>query len=456
MRRFPTLFLAFLLGAGCQQPRGTTGSPDSGSDQDSGVDTNDAGSPDANDLPSNVYPAFKLDVPQVESLHGRVLSAPTVVPVFFANDTSTTTIQKVTQFLGLVGSSSYWSGAVGEYGVGPLTATAAYMSTDKPSGTIQDSDIQNWILNKIATDPDFPQPDENTIYAMHYPSGVTIELQGGFGQGTSQSCRDFGGYHSDITLPVTATAGDAADGGTFTVNPNGASYGSYAVIPRCGSFGPLSGVDAVTGTESHELAEASTDPYPNLDPAYGQIDEKHIFWEFVIGGGEVGDMCAQNPGAFTKFQGLAFTVQRIWSNKNAREGHDPCQPVLPGEVYFNSMPVLSDTTTLNIGQQVTFESVNVAVGSSITIDLDLFSDSDTGAIDSGGSGDWQVQVQDLNQLMGGRPSVDYSLSPLSGRNGNQLQLTVSPKAASQYGANAFLVTSTLGNYTNLWVGAVGQ
>jgi hypothetical protein len=67
-----------------------------------------------------------------------------------------------------------------------------------------------------------------------------------------------------------------------------------------------------------------------------------------------------------------------------------------------------------------------------------------------------VQVQDLSQLGGGQPLVDFSLSPLSGRNGNQLELKITSRVASQYGADAFLVISTLGNYSNLWVGAVGQ
>jgi hypothetical protein len=303
---------------------------------------------------------------------------------------------------------------------------------------------------------------------MHYPAGLTISLSSGGGGGSSASCTDFGGYHSDFALPPTTTvtldpadagaadggmedAGDLPDGGTITFlsNPNGLSYAAYAVIPRCTNFGSLTGIDAVTGAESHELAEASTDPYPNDEPAYATVDDRHFFWERALGGGEVGDMCAQNLGAFTKFEGLAFTVQRIWSNKNAKEGHDPCQPELPGEVYFNSMPELKDLTTVNFGgTSLTYESVNVPVGSSRTINLDLFSEGDTG-------GPWTVSVQDLNSFAGGQALVDFTLSPISGQNGNQLQMSIVPKTASRR-SDTFIVVSTRGNDQNLWVGAVND
>jgi hypothetical protein len=359
---------------------------------------------------------------------------------------------------------------VGEYGVGSLSAVAPYMSSESLTGTIQDSDIQNWILHKLATDPRFPQPSENTVYAMHYPSGVTITLPSVGGGAVDTSCTDFGGYHSNFQLPATSTvtidlsdagtadggaddAGELADGGvvTFVSNPNNLSYAAYAVIPRCSNFGAQSGIDALTATESHELAESATDPYPNDDPAYAQVDTKHYFWERALGGGEVGDMCAQFPNAFASFEGLAFTVQRIWSNKNAREGHDPCQPGLPGEVYFNSMPELKDSATVGSGgTSVTIESVNVPVGSSKTINLDLFSEGDTG-------GPWMVQVEDYSQLGGGPTLLDFTLNPPSGQNGNQLQLTVLPKTASASGRSAlFVVKSTRGNDANVWIGAVND
>ena len=96
----------------------------------------------------------------------------------------------------------------------------------------------------------------------------------------------------------------------------------------------------------------------------------------MLGGGEVGDLCAQEPGAFTQFPELAYTVQRTWSNAAAMASHDPCVPALANEVYFNAVPELNDTIT--IGGMFTMLGVQIPVGQTKTIDLDLFSDGDTG------------------------------------------------------------------------------
>ena len=39
---------------------------------------------------------------------------------------------------------------------------------------------------------------------------------------------------------------------------------------------------------------------------------------------------------------VAAAMEAGASNKAAAAGHEPCVPALPGEVYFNSAPVLPD------------------------------------------------------------------------------------------------------------------
>src|SRR5262249_42285690 len=148
--------------------------------------------------------------------------------------------------------------------------------------------------------------------------------------GAQKSCESFGGYHDSITLDEAHGARDVA----------------YAVVPRCPSFGHLHGVDALTAAESHELIEAATDPYPMTNPAFLEPDQAHLSWLLALGGGEVGDMCAQSPGAFTKFAELPYVVKRSWSNTAAMNSHDPCVPAPPDEVYFNSVPELGDSVTI--------------------------------------------------------------------------------------------------------------
>jgi hypothetical protein len=200
------------------------------------------------------------------------------------------------------------------------------------------------------------------------------------------------------------------------------------------------------------MAEAATDPLPmSSQPSYAQVDDAHIYWMRLLGGGEVGDMCAQFPSAFTTFSELPYTVQRIWSNAAAKAGHDPCQPALPGEVYFNAAPVLSDTiSTTYFGQPVTVKGVHIPVGQSKTIPLELYSDAPT-------SGPWKVSVADAASAFGGATALlSLSLDKNTGVNGEKLNLTIKVMAAGKHGTETFIVQSSLGGQQNLWFGLVGS
>ena len=71
-----------------------------------------------------------------------------------------------------------------------------------------------------------------------------------------------------------------------------------AILSGC--LGGLSVMDALTGTSSHELCEAITDPVPGT----GWYDQTN---------GEIGDICAW------KFKTLAgYNVQLEWSNKDGK------------------------------------------------------------------------------------------------------------------------------------------
>jgi hypothetical protein len=132
---------------------------------------------------------------------------------------------------------------------------------------------------------------------------------------------------------------------------------------------------------------------------------------------------------FTQFSYLNYTVQRTWSNKAVKAGHDPCQPELPGEVYFNAAPVLPDMAQVNIqGQTVTIRSVKIPVGSSKTIPVELWSEAPTGP--------WTVSANDLS---GG--ALTLSLDKSTGQNGDVLNLTIKVNQAGQGGLEAFIVKS---------------
>src|SRR5690348_2621144 len=134
-------------------------------------ETPDAAPPDAFAEASHAAP------PQVVKGSGDVLAAPTVVPIFFANDPSQATIE---QFLGQLAASSYWSATTSEYGIGAITIAPSIVSQDTPPTT--DTDLETWLTTN------YPTPDPSTIYTVFLPPGVTLL------QGTAKSCIAFGGY----------------------------------------------------------------------------------------------------------------------------------------------------------------------------------------------------------------------------------------------------------------------
>ena len=407
------------------QDAGSTGA-------DGGVVTVPDAAPDVapdvdNGAPSETYPAPHPPLPEVVSSGGPVLASPKVVPIFFPGYAYKT---QIIDYLSKLGATPYWSAAVGEYGVGALTAGRAIELTEMPPSTISDSEIQAWLTGKLdGTHADFGMPDPSTIYTIYYPDTTSITL--GQGGGGGASCVDFGGYHENIEL------------GGKTI--------PYAVIPQCAKFHALMGIDVVTGTSSHEFIEAVTDPYPASNPAYSGVDDPHFVWELAIGGGEVGDMCSPFDSSFYKPAGFDYIVQRGWSNAAAKANKDPCVPGIPSLPYFNSAAVLPDMITLNFGgQSVTAPGVKIPVGSSKTIEIDLFSEAKT-------AGAWNVSAKQPSR--GGAmttPNLDFKWDRTSGVNGEKLHLTITALKASQYKASSFVVVSQMGTQKAYWVGLVGN
>jgi hypothetical protein len=107
---------------------------------------------------------------------------------------------------------------------------------------------------------------------------------------------------------------------------------------------------------SHELIEAATDPYPEVQPLFTIEDYTSPFY-FVPG--EVGDLCVGNnmkETAVVNGVNYTFWVQRTWSNAAAAAGNDPCVPYLPNAgAYYNVSAVPNQTLEVQAGQTVTYQ-----------------------------------------------------------------------------------------------------
>lgn len=424
--------LVFVLSAACgdDDPASTATSGShtttTGAAGDGGSGGDGAGSTSSNGMGGAgggpvMYPAPHPPQPLVAASGGPVLAHPQVYPVFFGEQSAFETA--VADFIAHVGGSDYWTQISQEYGVGPLQYHDPVDLPALAGDTIDDTEIQAWLTDALnANDPSLPAPDDDTLVALYYPSSITITQEG------AESCVAFGGYHSNITL-------DAA---------HGHRHVAYSVVPHCGASSMFDAIEQATVATSHELLEASTDPYPMDDPAFSAVGLEHIAWYLTFGGTELADMCSPYQDAYGTFPGLDYTVQRSWSNAAAAASHDPCVPSVGGP-YFNSSPVFPDM--VDIGGGMTTEAVIIPVGGSKTIEVDLFSDADTGA-------DWSLNAFNGSVYSGGPNYLELSFDESHGRNGDKLALTIHVTSAPNYMLEPFFIVSSLGQKQALWAGLV--
>jgi hypothetical protein len=109
------------------------------------------------------YPAHHSAAPQRLTYGGPVLG-PHVIPVFYANDPMQAQLQ---QFLSPLATSSYWSTATSEYGVGALIISPSIVTTDTAPTSITASDLRASLAGHIGgASPDWPAPETNDLYVL--------------------------------------------------------------------------------------------------------------------------------------------------------------------------------------------------------------------------------------------------------------------------------------------------
>jgi hypothetical protein len=357
-------------------------------------------------------PLGPVSFPQVVNHQGPVLATPHVVPIFFQGDTSETALEDfMTQLAS--SSSSFWGDVTSEYGVGALSIGSSIVVSDMPPAMIDTAGIESWLTGHLDADAGWPPVDSSSVFVVFYPSGTTV-ADPLFGT----SCTDFNGFHYQGIVDTSLV---------------------YAIIPRCASAGPLVGIDGLTATLSHELVEVATDPFLQTMPAWAYTDEDHLIWSFVPGA-EVADMCSLEPQSVQQIVG-SYYVQRPWSNKSALAGHDPCVPTL-SQPYFNAAPVLDQSVSIAFQMQyVQTRGIDVPLGQTRTIAVQLFGDSNAGT--------WSVQALDTKSPAG----LTFSWDKTTGTVGDVLHLTITRTADS---SDEFILESTSGMTANLWFGYVAD
>lgn len=369
--------------------------------------------------PSTTYPAFAPAMGQLRSNGGTVLTNPVIVTVTWPSDTRANDLEALGD---TVGAGAYWKAVVSEYGA--LAAVSGAPNhvrlTDAAPASISDTDLATFVQTNLAkTDGTaWPTPDAgNPVYILYLPETTDLILSG-----KSACASGVGGYHDSTTV-------------------NGRSV-AYAIVPSCGDF------NSVTLSASHELAEAATDPYPRARPAWSGFQDNDLAWDmFQQFQSENGDACEfyRDSDAAAGETDVNFTVQRQWSNKSARAGHNPCVPAAKGEVYFNTTPlnledIQADLSALAGDAKGTdlqpTKGFKVKVGATRQIPLGFYSDGSMAA--------WTIKAIS-GGIAGGHGSgsaLDLVLDVTDGQNGNKAYLSVTVNAAGKTNTELVTIVST--------------
>jgi hypothetical protein len=361
--------------------------------------------PGGNDGDSGIY-GETWDMPQAVNFSGPVVKRPLFVPITFS-DYDQDQADEVEDFIASVGCTPYWKAITKDYGIGTGSSAKPVRLTETAWTKIADTGIQTWLRGKLdAKDPAFEPNTSDVIYAIFVPYTTTVTLQG------QPSCQAFGGYHNATKLS------------------NGNRV-AYAVLPDCGGF------DQLTSALSHELIEAATDPYPQIQPGYGQTDDGHLTWSLVAGG-EVGDLCEFNNDAYFMPQGFPWTVQRTWSNSEAFAGRDPCVPAA-ATPWVAAIPDQPDVIHFFNNAM---KGIKMAPNDVRTINLKLVSTS---------MQSFSVSAKDIASFQGGTPHLSFTVTPSSGKAGDTLQLKIAKTSNdNNYGIEIFAVFASGGGKTSMY------
>jgi hypothetical protein len=199
---------------------------------------------------------------------------------------------ELTDFSQSLFAIEWWRSLADEY---HLQAGGATVLTGKPmhQTSLTTHDVLEYVTDAIASGP---QPNGNTFYLLFIPYGIPVG-----------NCDKYGGYHAPF--------GRLGDNLGIAQNCVDDSLSVYTVVA------------------SHEISEAATDPDLrswSLAPAPPHEPWRDDIWRsFNFGGHEIGDLCEE-----TRWTEGPYVYQRLWSNRAAHSGPDPCAP-LRNDPYFN-------------------------------------------------------------------------------------------------------------------------
>ncbi len=193
---------------------------------------------------------------------------------------------------------TYPVAASGEYGIQSSAYAGAVHLTSPPPPVLYDSDIRSMVVSLLSSNAVSYAP--GTVYEFFIPGSTTYYRDP---NSSVALCAELVGYHSSTVYNAQPVL--------------------YAVIGDCGGATTfaLDDLQSIMVTASHEIMEAATDPVNEGSWAYPYPFPHQDPW--ANAGGEVGDMCDWDTESVDSQGDL---VQRVFSNRLAAQGGDPCAP----------------------------------------------------------------------------------------------------------------------------------
>jgi hypothetical protein len=365
-------------------------------------------SPPGNDGDAGFRPAFAPDVGQIVSNGGPVIAAPKIVTVTWAADPNQTALE---DFGDKLGGSSFWKETTAEYGVGPGTSGGHVRIASPPPATQDASILDAWVVDQITNGAttDWPAYDASTIYVVYIPAATQLMPHGAF--------------HSEVVV-------------------GSSPHVPYAVIDENGDGngnGGLAVLDVATRNAAHEIAEVATNPHIFSDMGIVGFDAKHVAWQMAISDAELGDICEVNADALFKGGAeLPHTLQRLWSNKSAVAGHNPCVPA-PAEAYYGVTPLDLETVSVFVDAATSARpgwGYRVPVGATKTIKLGFYSDQPMAS-------PWTITAIEGSWFAASNEHrLTVAIGRATGNNGDVGTIDVTANAMSTGAGNAALLEVT--------------
>jgi hypothetical protein len=161
-------------------------------------------------------------------------------------------------------------------------------------------------------------------------------------------------------------------------------------------------------------------------------------------------MCEYQTGSWYQPAGFPWWVQRVWSNRAASLGTQPCVPPATPD-YAYAAPDLTDSLTVTL--ESTPESaatVQIAVGGTKAIDVHVV----------GGQPTVPIEVEAMDGVFyasGAMPHLSLTLDRTVALPGDTLHLTIEKLSADPYyGAEPFVLLARQDGRTSLFWGMTSE